>query len=86
MSSPRSLNTQINLSLREKERRKGLTVVVCKSENVQKKVPHTTYQLTGKIAWKEDIERKRGNEDKSLSCTNFTLKLFETIQYKEEAF
>ena len=30
--------------------RKRLTVVVCKSENVQKKVPHTTNQLTGKIA------------------------------------
>ena len=30
--------------------RKRLTVVVCKSENVQKKVPYTTYLLTGKKA------------------------------------
>ena len=42
---------------------KGLPDVVCKSENVQKKVPYTTYLLTGKIAkiflFKEDIERKK---------------------------
>ena len=45
-----------------------MTVVVCKSENVQKKVPYTPYLLTGKIAkiflFKEDIESKKreGND------------------------
>ena len=46
-------HTQKFKSQRERKRRikdrKRLTVVVWKSGNVQKKVPHTTYQLTGKI-------------------------------------
>ena len=35
-----------------------MTVVVCKSENVQKKVHHTTYQLTAKLPGRK--KRKRG--------------------------
>ena len=53
---------------------KGLTVAVCKSENVQKKVPYTTYLLTGKIAkvfllqrryWEEKKGGKEGNSANS---------------------
>ena len=49
---------------------KGLTDVVCKSGNVQKKVPYTTHVLTGKIVkifllqrryWEEEKGGKEGN-------------------------
>ena len=59
---------------------KVLTVVVSKSGNVQKKVPYTTYVLTGKIVkifllqrryWEE---KKGGTEGNSANSHNFTLK------------
>ena len=37
-----------------------MTVVVCKSENVQKKVPHTTYQLTAKLPGRKTLREKEG--------------------------
>ena len=43
---------------------KGLTVVVCKSENVQKKVPYTPYLLTGKIAKIFLLQRRYWEEEK----------------------
>ena len=46
----RQKNLSLRWKVRRKQDRKGLTVVVCISENVQKKVPYTTYLLTGKKA------------------------------------
>ena len=43
---------------------KGLTIVVCKSENVQKKVPYTPYLLTGKIAKIFLLQRRYWEEEK----------------------
>ena len=41
-----------------------MTDVVCKYENVQKKVPDTTYLLTGKIAKIFLPQRRYGEEKK----------------------